>query len=311
MPDEQASGSPAHQEKMTLRRFLANYRWELWLFFGMPLIVGIVSFSTDWIVECGDYPCYFWDGFFGYHLPSIALLAASYPFVRRQGRGFLTLLWTLELALRAISIPISAIEWLLVPDVAERPFIVDLGANGARGVVMLWFARQASRVSLSHAFLLIALSYADSSIGVSGSYVQRIAQGFDPWFMPHIVAGYLLVQIAMNGLALWAMVRCGSSAPAFRIRVAALLIGIAVLKSLWGWTIAVTPAFSIFIGILPHELGLYDFLGNPASYPELWMFLRIPVDNFAKYTIPVLALVYFVRVRRSVSVVTDDLRGHE
>ncbi len=307
MPDEEAFGNPDIQGPMTLRRFLANYRWELWLFFGMPLILGLVSFGTGWIVECGDYPCYFWDGFFGYHLPSLALLAVSYPFVRRQGRRFLTLLWTLELALRVISIPISAVEWLLVPE--ERPFVVDLGMNGARGVVMLWFASQASRTSLSHAFLLIALSYADSSIGVSGSYVQRIAQGLDPWFMPYIVAGYLLVQIAMNGLALWAMVRCDSSKPAFRIRAAALLIGIGVLNSLWGWTIAATPAFSIFIGIYPHELGLYDFLGNPVLYPERWLFLRIPVENFAKYTIPVLALIYFVRARRSASVVTDDLRG--
>ena len=306
MPDEQTIGSPGHREPMTLHRFIATYRWEIWLFFGMPLIVGAVSFGTDWIVECGSNPCYFWDGFFGYHLPSLVLLAASYPFVRRQGRSFLTLLWTLELALRTIGILISATDWLLVPDAGERPLVMLLGTNGARGAVMLWFARQASRTSLSHAFLLIALSFADSSIGVSGDHVQRIALGFDPWFMPHIVAGYILVQIGMNVLALWAMVRCDPGGPSFRLRMAGWLVVVSLLKALGGWSISVTPAISILIGIQPHELGLYDFLWNA----EFRRFLRVPVENFAKYSLPVLALIYFVRVRRRAYVAPDDLREH-
>ena len=147
---------------MSALRFLATRRWELLLFFGIPAggefarILALVGFGLlDYtgpdflgqLIEAGG---------------SAALLGASYVYVRRQGRWFLSLIWGYLLTVTALSALLVVIwaAWLSAPGVSVTseplwPIVPSLFALALYLPVTLWFARQASRSSLAHAFFLV------------------------------------------------------------------------------------------------------------------------------------------------------------
>ena len=83
-----------------MRRFIATYRWELWLLLWAPLLSSIAPVAAQLLFSVfadeSEYPFFF----FYYSMPSVVaglaeagLLLAFYARVRRLERRFLTLVW--------------------------------------------------------------------------------------------------------------------------------------------------------------------------------------------------------------------------
>ncbi len=164
-----------------MRRFLATYRWELWLLLGIPAIALIANYAyTLSLVLEESYS----GGFFLWHIIRNAvaalLLGAAYSRVRRLGRHMLALVWRYSLTVAVV----SAVGYLAAELLYDGGSPASLGllftAVGFAGLaILLWFARQASRISLAHAFLLVALTvggnlprvrsldYLDSPFGIA------------------------------------------------------------------------------------------------------------------------------------------------
>ena len=125
---------------------------------------------------------WFWDyGITGYFLflalvkiPSpftaAALLAIGLRYVRRRQRGFLGMAWMMLLAAALLELAVEAYQ------VAAIQFFPSLNLSALRFgyatlpgffitapltmLLALWFARQASKISLAHAFFIVGLAFA-------------------------------------------------------------------------------------------------------------------------------------------------------
>ena len=155
----------------TLVDLASRYRWELMLIIGIPvvnhmsrwlLITILANFNlslADWFCSphfsCSpDYvPTFF-------NIWLLLLLGFLYLHVRRSGRTALTLLWAYAFVSMAvgtfISLPYQAMDpewwsrapWSWLDDIQTYVHLF----------ILMWFARQASRISFSHAIVLIGLS---------------------------------------------------------------------------------------------------------------------------------------------------------
>ncbi len=282
------------------RHTVARYRWELWLLFGIPAITGLtyhLAFAS--VLEfqgCTGLLCL--SG------PSVAsgsvrllLMAVSWRAVRRQGRELLTLLWMLEIAIAALALTMNGIHLALGRDTPITPVLfaipleVATTASGSTStevsyssaslvylILTLWFARRASRISAGHAFLLVALSLADSSFSVYP-------------FVPYLRTSYAIItsamslalQVGLNVVMLWMMVRFDVSGIRTRWLMLAAVLGVWFLRS-------VASRIALFAAV-----GYYDGFSD-IRQPELqlwgmasgtWMGLSVVVP---------LALAWLVRV---------------
>ena len=178
----------------TLVSLASRYRWELMLLVGIPVIEQTIwwllphilgNFNLSLAVwSCPpDYSC----------LPryvspflniSLFLLGFFYFHVRRMGRTTLSLLWAFafvsEAVTTAVWLPSNLIdhEWWL--EVSSAPWWVWWVYTGnwwrswwntvvpviPQIMVLVWFARQASRISFGHALVFIGLAIAFSSTGL-------------------------------------------------------------------------------------------------------------------------------------------------
>ena len=282
-----------------MRRFIVTYRWELWLFFGMPAVLGAPFYDSRWLWQlfslsgCESKSCLF--GYLAVPLiVGFALLAGSYPFVRRQGREFLALLWTLEIAMSGISLAALGIdlvrgaEWPRGIPLFTLPFFDMSGitftvSSLARVLVLLWFARRASRMSAGHAFLLVGVSLARPAFTAGLPPFSTLAH-YDTGvpFIASFVAAYLALQVSTNLLAFWAMTRFDPGGTVFRRNVIAGLFGMALLSRMWGVATLLSPFALSLEYLLPMLTGN---LGRTAA-------------GFALNYLPLLALIYLVRVRQ-------------
>ena len=155
-----------------MRRLLNKYRWELWLFIGIPSVaasVGPIGLAYTWDVIASDDGWSFsaWHAF-STSVVAAVLLGASYAKVRRLEGFMLKLFWRYSLAASVVSALGFLTISLLPPNPGIPPTLVLFTSicEGAVqsalaalvGLVRLWFAREGSRFSLAHAFLVIALS---------------------------------------------------------------------------------------------------------------------------------------------------------
>ena len=150
-----------------VQRLLNTYRWELWLFIGIPTVAALTGVIYGWTGLR-------WVGDTGLRDPGVVTglaaavaLGVTYPRVRRLGRPMLALLWRYSIAASVVLAAGWAIIDLLFPGVTLDA--TDLGyslagLSAAGLLVRLWFAREASRISLAHAFLFIALTVATGSL---------------------------------------------------------------------------------------------------------------------------------------------------
>ena len=274
---------------MNPKRFVATYHWELWLFFGIPVVSGGVQHAVWELCNAGF--CSNWmvpiPGAVG-----LALLAGSYPFVRRRGWIFLTLLWTLELVTQGVGIAARAVDVVRGAEQIRgiELFSIYFGPDYwmpitvsrlVGTVALLWFSRQASRISMGHALLIVALSSADASFSMSATFSVQ------PTSFTIMVAGiYLISQVGLNGLSLWAMVRL-EAALAVRPAVIAVLLAAIWWSGFWIFPALLAPlrAFGNFGDVFSWGFFSSGFLAHTVSF-GLWVLLP-------------LAIVYLVRVRQS------------
>ena len=143
-----------------MRRLLATYSWELCLFIAIPAIALIATYAYRWspIVEEGSPD--FLQGVIR-HAVAALLLGAAYSRVRGLGRPLLSLVWRYSLTVAVVSPVGNLAAWLLWDGrLVSHLGLLVIALGLAELAVRLWFARQASGISLAHAYLLIALTYA-------------------------------------------------------------------------------------------------------------------------------------------------------
>ncbi len=155
----------------TLTQLASRYRWELMLLVGIPfinlmsrwlLIKILANFNLslpDWF--CGPYfSCGpdFASSIFDLLLP--LLLGFLYYFhVRHIRRTTLSLLWAYAIVFTAYGEAMSLLYQGIDPEWRSRaPWTWwNEGQTFIQLIILMWFARQASKISFSHALVLIGL----------------------------------------------------------------------------------------------------------------------------------------------------------
>ena len=162
----------------TLTQLASRYRWELMLIVGIPFIERTIWWLLPHILGNFDMTFDIWS------LPpflrpflnvSLILLALFYFQVRRMGRTILSLLWAYAFVSEAVNIVASPYTYLSDPG-QIREFSQSWWARWEVSVgwwsidvaylqsilltilVLVWFARQASKISFGHALVLIGLA---------------------------------------------------------------------------------------------------------------------------------------------------------
>ena len=310
-----------------MRRFATTYRWELFLLFGLPVVLGLLRMATytelfDGLArlvvgadyDCGRVSCAWWIGH-GLRLVHAVLLGATYPFVRRQGSEFLTLLWGLETALQVVTLVVLGTEIAAGAGDPPRGFrLIDVpieitrvtGPTSSSGATMslisynavyalhlpvyLWFIRRASRISMGHAFLLYGLSMADAAFSVI-PLVMIYVTLYPTLPYTGLVVFHVLVQVGLNVLMFQTLIRRDELSPASRMAMAAALIVAASLVGLLGWF--------LWWGVTVGPILMNTLRGHPVFSSGS---TAVQALRSVTYLLPVLALGYFVRVRRPVDI---------
>ncbi len=304
-----------------MRRFATTYRWELFLLFGLPVVLGLLGMAiveglpkhVVW-ADCGRVSCVWWIAY-GLRVVHLVLLGATYPFVRRQGREFLTLLWGLETALQVVALVVFGTEIAAGAGDSPRGFrLIDVpieitiatGPTSSSGAtvfpvaynavyalqlpVYLWFIRRASRISMGHAFLLYGLSMADAAFSVI-PLVMIYVTNYPTLPYISLVVFHVLAQVGLNVLMFRALIRRDKLSPASMMAMAAALIVAASLVGLLGWF--------LWWGVTVGPILMNTAHGHLVFSPVI---TAVQALRSVTYLLPVLGLSYFVRVRRSVDI---------
>ena len=257
---------------------LIRYRWELWLLAGIPLAYWIVQSLALSLFSAFSYAL---SSYHTTHLVSsgiaslgtAVLLGASYPYVRRLGRDLLPLVWGYSIAAAAIAAAVNIGSGFLAPEdyatfEAVRWNLVVAALHGLVELpVLLWFARQASRFSLLHAFFLALIAvFTGPLVFPSGASVS-LSFSFDAF-----------IYLAMTLLLVWLLGNFESRGYAFRRRT---VVTMSVLGS-----VGALKAFHLAI------------LLQVQREPEVLITILFTVLAGAAFVVIALALAYLVRVRR-------------
>ena len=281
-----------------MRRLLNKYRWELWLFIGIPMVaafVGPIGLAYAWdAIASGDGWSSPWHAA-STSVVAAVLLGASYAKVRRLEGLMLKLFWRYSLAASVVSaLGFSTISLLSSQpwdplDPGFVPFylrwvlsLLALAALG--GLVRLWFAREASRFSLAHAFLVIALSGSTAGYSILLVPVLLASWTLTPTFRDTSDAalqlGAAVLGTAITVLSIWALANFDGMGRRLRRRSLAALLALH----------AVTSPSSV--------------AGNVVDYVEAGNYIRaaltaaLGLAAVTVFTLFVLGLTYLVRVRR-------------
>ena len=209
-----------------------RYRWELWLFVGVPLVV-----SVTWVIESSRPEPFTLPLSEHQDLPYISpkaillllLLGLSYLRVRRLGRPTLALVWAYGVAAAlANAVATVAIQVFGTPLPGSRTAL-SLVASAVALAILVWFGRQASRISLGHALLLVGLS-TTLPRGINPlTSVSSILTAVDEPYRIVTWSIVLAFSIALSLLAVWALGRFDSASGVARTRMVIALFSVAVL----------------------------------------------------------------------------------
>ncbi|MDE2838782.1 MAG: hypothetical protein OXL97_14945 [Chloroflexota bacterium] len=276
-----------------MRRFLATYRWELWLLLWAPLLGWVVTSTALELSAYLDgrlwlrtrvYP--HWAGAAG-SLVQAGLLLMFYARVRQLERPFLTLVWRYAFLLEAVRVLFSLLVSVLslaVGDLSVSGLVaLSTGITLVRFTVtlplLLWFARRASRFSLAHAFFLFLVT---EPYGW-GDILFPLA--FD--LVPHAQLSLVLTSISLAlillvGLPLaWLLGNYESRSDAFRRRAVGVLLAVYAVPHLW-------RAVETVISVIGQDDGMIGTLALASL-----VLLLTPVVVILPF-----ALIYLVRVRK-------------
>ena len=190
----------------TLSDLASRYRWELILFLVIPFVSGVIELLL--IV-----PLIALDTLLGANTITLKLLSIVQPIllaifyfrVRALGRSMLTLAWSYSLIILATSAVIDpAFEYFYEEGLFWEhvfywgPWVTFL----APIIVLVWFARLASRFSFNHALLFIALSTALNGSGILMPFVPFPT--LDGWIFSWETA---ILNTVLKLFAVWLLAR--------------------------------------------------------------------------------------------------------
>ncbi len=240
---------------------MRKYGWPIVLFMGVPFTATIARTA---------YAIAFDLGFFSYDsflLPAVLqslttamLLGVLYLRVRSDERATLRLVWSCTLMIAIVTVLVFVIPILAGLSLESSLAVLTLGALVGL-MPLLWFARQASRLSLAHAFFLVVV------VGGLPLYDSDSLPFYFGW----------LWGLATGVLSVWLLANFDLRGHAFRRRSAVVVVALAG------------------VGFLP--LGLAVGRGGEMAaffFPVLALFFLMLAFSFL---LPLL-LVYLVRVRQ-------------
>lgn len=296
---------------------LREYRWELWLFFGVPAFEWTARTISFAVAEPIDTSTSSWlaiSAVMG--LPAglmrVVLLDASHRCLRFSGRPFLRWVYLFALAMSGLSVLAIVWESLIY-------YCLDLsggrnclaGANYAsifgflffvpllRFATLVWFARKASRWGFDNAVALIAISLALTSslntIPPIGVPDLSLGVGFYIIFCI-VTAGFSLVGV-------WILHRFDSGDGLATIRwlglLPALIVGVFVLNpesshhanvialgdSAWPWARSLPVAIELF-SFTPVALLIATSVWHGIAIVVVWVFKLKNVNDESSLKAP-------------------------
>ena len=110
-----------------MRRLLNKYRWELWLFIGIPAVSSVFVYFHEWSPAGRDDDLRFlgWGSLIAFVCGAL-LKGASYRWVCRLGRPTLAVLWRCALATSVVGAVSLSLINVLYPLRASRTSELDL-----------------------------------------------------------------------------------------------------------------------------------------------------------------------------------------
>ena len=177
---------------------MQKYGWPVVLFVGIPLLATLSSAPTAYVYDLStssnsdSYELSLWLPGAG-SLTKVVLLGILYPCLRNSDQAILRLAWSYTLVLACIST-------LLYFGAAFAGYgdslgqIIEVHTLGAllSFLPLIWFARRASRASLTHAFFLVFI--------VGGLTLPDLPESV-PWYFGRLwglVAGILAAWLVAN-----------------------------------------------------------------------------------------------------------------
>ena len=221
-----------------MRCLLNTHRWELWLFIGIPTVASLIGVIYDWSGARWVGNTELRDGGAVTGLAAAVALAMCYPRVRRLGRPMLALLWRFSIAASVV----LGVGWIVIALLSSRPSfdVTDFGRSVAvRGVIVslvqLWFARQASRISLAYAFLFIALTVATGSLVTPFTIAwTHLREGYDLSLAMAVVgntAFWIMLVVTAILISIWALTTFDGMSRTTRRRVIVALLALGALDT--------------------------------------------------------------------------------
>ncbi len=277
-----------------MSRFIATYRWEFWLIVGIPVIAGVVrTFAFVPVDRFVSYNDAFVNlPFFIGSAVTLLLRAVSLLRVRRLGREFLAVLWGYLVVVSVIgTLATGAVFFVQVlfpgaslGTVIGRTLSIYGLATLPEVLALLWFARRASRLSLTHAAFLLVYS----SFTVVGSVTGSSVAGGDTFL---ILASFLIgsaIALTVMLTKVWLLGNFDRRGPRFRRDAVIALMATIILSGYARVVIAelIGYAEGPYLAILP----LLGLIFGIAAFAAATAFdLTILLAFFA--------LIYLVRVR--------------
>ena len=224
-------------------RFIRTNRWEFVLLVGLPFLWGGIWATASWattraLVEWDALylfstkiyiPWVLWTSFF------VLPLIVFYRAVRRSGRPMLILVWEFTTVLLVAEFILG----IVYPALGEvglyrypgSNFTYEFASTLVRGVVFVWFARQAMKFSFGHGLLLAALSV---SLGYQ-HYLFQVQSSYGVEYILLFATGLTLRFVTVNCQAI-ALVHFNSMTVGGQIRWLAVLLGFVVAGLVHGST---------------------------------------------------------------------------
>ena len=288
-----------------MRSFLDTYRWELWLIAGIPATTLIMQTSQLLLVNLIGYGN---ATFELYNLVGsvvgLLLLVVSYQRVRNLGRDFLAVLWGYLVAASVVGATAHGVLFLVVVVFPTEDPLTIIGrglsisgiASLLRLLVLLWFARRASRLSLMHAAFLLIFA----SLSVIGSVTgSRVSGGnYFPYLVNLLAGGAIGLAVVLAKV--WLLGNFDRRGPRFHRNAVIGLLATVILGGYAKVLIAdlVGIAEGPYLAVLP------------------WLDVVFGLAAFALTTVFELAillalwsLVYLVRVRPPKAVAEPELEA--
>ena len=222
-----------------------EYRWELWLFFGVYVVAWIATLLGHEIVEevHGEGALYGvigrvdsgWILWYALLEPIaiIVVLGISYWWVNRLDRPLLRIVWQYSLVVAALDIGRYSVGLALIRDGTFSPSGWETIGQLSAGVtslaiqigLLVWFARRASRGGFDKVLVLIGVSaFSSQTVVYSTSNIFRYGVEYRT---SNIVM--LLAVIGLTLVAVWVLKR-GDSENAIRRKGFTMLFGAAFLS---------------------------------------------------------------------------------